>query len=352
MLALLARPNVCSKEYVIRQYDHEVQGSSVIKPLCGQGSGPSDAGVIAPLFGRKEGLVVSNGICPRYSDIDAYQMAANALDEAVRNYLSAGGSLQRVCALDNFCWADPIHSPSTPEGRHRLAQLVLSCQGLRDGCLAYKIPLISGKDSMKNDYRHGKWRISVPPTLLVSAVGRMEDASRAMTSDFKSEGDAIYLLGETKDELGASEFYAMKGQLGANVPRVDFRRNLLLYGKLERAIKRRLLSSCHDLSEGGLAVALAECCIAGGLGAEAELSPAAGRLSPHQLLFSESSGRFVVSVRKKDEKKFRQAMRGAAFARIGQVSGNGALSASLNGARLASVPLASLSSSWKKTMGW
>ena len=214
------------------------------------------------------------------------------------------------------------------------------------------IPLISGKDSMKNDYRHGKWRISVPPTLLVSAVGRIEDASRAMTSDFKSEGDAIYLLGETKDELGASEFYAMKGQLGANVPRVDFRRNLLLYGKLERAIKRRLLSSCHDLSEGGLAVALSECCIAGGLGAEAELSPAAGKLSAHQMLFSESSGRFVVSVKKKDEKKFRQAMRGAAFARIGQVSKIGVLSLSLSGTQLVFVPVASLSSSWKKTMGW
>ena len=352
IIALLARPNICSKEYVIRQYDHEVQGSSVVKPLCGKESGPSDAGVIAPLLGRKEGLVVSNGICPRYSDIDAYQMAANALDEAVRNYLSAGGSLQRVCALDNFCWADPIYSPSNPEGRHRLAQLVLSCQGLRDGCLAYGIPLISGKDSMKNDYRHGKWRISVPPTLLVSAVGRIEDASLSMTSDFKSDGDAIYLLGTTKDELGGSEFYAMKGQLGANVPRVDFRRNLLLYAKVERAIGRGLLASCHDLSEGGLAVALAECCIAGGLGAEVELSPAAGNLPAHQLLFSESSGRFIVSVRKKDEAKFRQAIRGAAFARIGQVSSRGALSVSLDGARLAAVPLASLSSSWKKTMGW
>ena len=283
ILALLSRPNICSKEYIIRQYDHEVQGSSVVKPLCGANSdGPSDAGVVAPILGRKEGLAVSNGICPRYSDIDCYQMAANALDEAVRNYVATGGSLERCSALDNFCWADPIHSPENPEGRHRLAQLVLTCQGLYDGCLAYGIPLISGKDSMKNDYKHGKWRISVPPTLLVSAVGRVEDVSLSVTSDFKADGDLIYVLGETKDELGGSEYYAMKGQLGANVPKVDFRRNFSLYGKLQRAIAKRLVASCHDCSEGGLAVALAECCIAGDIGAEADIGPLAGKLQAHQ----------------------------------------------------------------------
>lgn len=352
LLALLSRPNVCSKEYVIRQYDHEVQGTSVVKPLCGaKADGPADAGVLSPILGRKEGLVVSNGICPRYSDIDAYAMAANAADEAVRNYVSAGGSLNRLAALDNFCWPDPVQSPENPDGKHKLAQLVAACQGLHDACMAYGVPLISGKDSMKNDYRHGKWKISVPPTLLVSAIGVMQDVSLAMTSDFKSDGDAIYALGETKDELGGSEYYAMKGVLGANVPRVNFKRNLSLYRKLENAISRQLVASCHDCSDGGLAVALAECCIAGDIGAEIELAPHAGKLAAAQALFSESAGRFVVSVKKKDEKRFRSAMRGVKCERMGTVSRKGVLSISLKGAPLLSVLVEQLSASWKRTMG-
>ena len=353
LLFLLSRPNVCSKEYVIRQYDHEVQGSSVIKPLCGKNAdGPSDAGVISPLLDRKEGLVISNGICPRYSDIDAYQMAANALDEAVRNFVSAGGSLDRLAALDNFCWADPVASPDNPEGKHRLAQLVLTCQGLYDGCMAYGVPLISGKDSMKNDYRHGKWKISIPPTLLVSAIGVIGDVSLAMTSDFKSDTDAIYALGQTADELGGSEYYAMKGVLGANVPKVNFRKNFVLYRKLENAIRKKLVSSCHDCSDGGLAVALAECCIAGDSGADVELAPHAGKLSALQALFSESAGRFIVSVKKKDERAFKAAMRGVKCDRIGTVSKKGILEAKLRGTLLFAIPLETLRSSWKKTMDW
>ncbi|VVC00875.1 Phosphoribosylformylglycinamidine synthase subunit PurL [uncultured archaeon] len=352
LLLLLSRPNICSKEYIIRQYDHEVLGGSVVKPLCGkQADGPSDAGVMAPLFGRKEGIVVSNGICARYSDIDAYQMAANAIDEAVRNYVATGGSLECCSALDNFCWADPIQTADNPEGKHRLAQLVLACQGLYDACLAYGVPLISGKDSMKNDYKHGKYRISVPATLLVSAVGKIEDVSLAVTTDFKSEGDLIYALGETNNELGASEYYSMKGVLGANVPKVNFRKNALLYKKLEAAIKKQLVSSCHDCSDGGMAVAIAECCISGSIGAGIDLTAHAGKLTALQALFSESSGRFIVTVQKKDEKKFKSAMRGVNCALLGKVGGNG-LTISLKGEKLLSLPVESLSASWKKTMDW
>jgi phosphoribosylformylglycinamidine synthase len=354
LLSLLSRPNICSKEYIIRQYDHEVQGSSVIKPLCGvKADGPSDAGVVAPLLGRMEGLVVSNGICARYSDIDAYQMAANAADEAVRNCVAAGGSLERLALLDNFCWCDPIHSPDNPDGRHRLAQLVLACRGLHDACLAYGAPLISGKDSMKNDYRHGKWRISVPPTLLVSAIGKTEDVSLSQTTDFKSAGDAVYALGQTHAELGASEYYAMNGATGTTVPKVDFRRNFALYRKLELAIRRGLVSSCHDCSDGGLAVALAECCIGGRLGAEISFPQGKyiGKLTPSQLLFSESAGRFVVSVKKKSERAFCALMRGAACERIGEVKGD-ALSISVRGQPALSVPVEGLASAWKRTMGW
>ncbi|MEM2137524.1 MAG: phosphoribosylformylglycinamidine synthase subunit PurS [Candidatus Anstonellaceae archaeon] len=369
LLALLSRPNICSKEWVIRQYDHEVQGGSVVKPLCGAAAeGPSDAAVVAPLLDRNEGLVISNGLCPRYSDIDAYQMAANAVDEAVRNYVATGGSLARLAALDNFCWSDPIHSPDNPDGKHKLAQLVQSCQGLHDICLAYEIPLISGKDSMKNDYRHGKWRISVPPTLLITAIGRIDDISLAVTSDFKDSGDAIYVLGETKNELGASEYYAMKGFVGANVPKVDFRKNFALYRKIEAAIRKRLVASCHDCSDGGLGVALAECCIGGAVGAKIDLSfyaqsgsagktakkgaASAPSLTARQVLFSESSGRFVVSVKKKDEQKFRLAMRGAKCERIGEVSAGGSFEVSLADGEKIVCPVSKLREAWKKTMDW
>ena len=353
LLALLSRPNVCSKEYVIRQYDHEVQGGSVVKPLCGKKSdGPSDAGVIAPLFGRKEGLVVSNGICPKYSELDAYQMAANAADEAVRNYVATGGSLERLAVLDNFCWCDPIYSSENTDGRHRLAQLVLANQGLYDACIAYGMPLISGKDSMKNDYRHGRWKISIPPTLLVSAVGRIEDVSLAVTTDFKDAGDAIYIVGETKDELGGSEYYAMKGALGANVPKVEFGKNFAIYKKVEAAISKGLLASCHDCSDGGLVVALAECCIAGKLGANVLFAKYGEKLNAQKLLFSESAGRFVVSVRKKNEAAFRAAMRGAKFEKIGDVSAGNNLSIAVRGTLAVSLPVNTLASAWKRTMDW
>lgn len=355
LLLLLSRPNICSKEYVIRQYDHEVQGSSAIKPLCGPGQdGPSDAGVIAPLLGRKEGLVVSNGICPRYSDTDCYQMAANALDEAVRNCVAAGSGLERLAALDNFCWADPIHTPENPEGKNRLAQLVLACEGLYDACMAYGIPLISGKDSMKNDYRHGKWRISVPPTLLISAIGKIDDVSLAMTTDFKCEGDAIYVLGKTCDELGGSEYFAAKGisQQDAQVPKVNFSKNLALYRKVSLALSRSLLSSCHDCSEGGLAIALAECSIGGKLGAKVSLDAIRGkRLSPSSALFSESAGRFVVSVKKKNELAFKKLMRGVPCENIGTVTG-ASFEITHAGKPIVGLQVSELSRAWKKTMDW
>ncbi|MEM4555141.1 MAG: phosphoribosylformylglycinamidine synthase subunit PurL [Candidatus Anstonellaceae archaeon] len=351
LFSLLARPNICSKESIIRQYDHEVQGSSVIKPLCGaKADGPSDAAVIAPLFGRKEGLVVANGICPRYSDIDCYQMAANAVDEAVRNYLAAGGMLERLALLDNFCWADPIFSKENPEGKHRLAQLVACCKGLYDACLAYALPLISGKDSMKNDYKFGKWRISIPPTLLISAIGKIEDISLAQTSDFKAEGDVIYVLGVTKAELGGSEYYAMKRLVGASVPKVNFKQNLKLYQKLQKAIRKRLVASCHDCSEGGLAVALAECCMGGELGAVVDLLPLGRRLAPHQLLFSESAGRFVVSVRKKNEVAFRRVMRGCPCYKIGNVCG-GLLEIKIAGKTAVKATIQQLKHHWKRGLG-
>jgi len=321
-LELLSALNICSKETWVRQYDHEVQGQSVVKPFTGaENDGPSDAAVIRPLQDHKEGLVISHGLVPRYSDIDAYHMAACSIDEAVRNAIAVGAEPGKLAALDNFCWPDPVESESTPDGQYKMAQLVRANQALYDLCVAYGMPLISGKDSMKNDYGRGTNRISVPPTLLVTVVGPMSDASKSVTLDFKKAGDVIYVLGTTREELGASEYFRLLGAIGNAVPKVDVEANLALYRKLSLAIALGLVRSAHDCSDGGLWVALAECCMAGRLGCEANFARATqdANLSNQALLFGESQGRFVVSVSPEHTKAFTESLKGSAIAAIGLV---------------------------------
>ncbi len=324
-LALLARLNICSKETWVRQYDHEVQGQSVVKPFTGaQNDGPSDAAVLRPLADRHDALVVAHGLCPRYSDIDAYHMAACAVDEAVRNAVAVGAPPERLAALDNFCWPDPVESEATPDGQFKLAQLVRAGQALYDVCTAYSLPLISGKDSMKNDYGRGRDRISVPPTLLISVLGPMPDAAQAITMDFKSPGDRIYVVGDTREETGASEYFHLLGAVGNAVPRVDAAANLALYRKLHAAMVAGLVRSAHDCSDGGLWTALAECGLAGRLGCrvDAGRAPQAASVSRHALLFGESQGRFVISVSVENEKDWVAAMAGSPCACIGEVTGD------------------------------
>jgi phosphoribosylformylglycinamidine synthase II len=319
---ILSRPNVASKEYWVRQYDHEVQAGSVVKPLCGPlGDGPSDGAVIMPVLGSRRALAVTHGICPRYSDGDTYAMAACAVDEAVRNAVSVGADPSRMAALDNFCWTDPIASPQNPEGEFKLAQLVRACRGLKDICIAYNLPLISGKDSMKNDYKHESMRLSIPPTLLVTVLGIVPDAQQAVTMYAKAPGDAVYVLGTTRDELGCSEWAGMYSIVSGKMPEVRSRETIPLYDSLYRAVSERLVRSCHDCSDGGLAAALAETAFAGGLGMDIDLAavPAEGRPGDGVRLFSESAGRFVVTVDPGDCGKFESLMEGHAAARVGTV---------------------------------
>jgi len=323
LLGLLGRLNICSKESVVRRYDHEVQAGTVVKPLTGVvNDGPSDAAVFRPVFDTFEGIVTAHGICPSYSDIDTYHMMACAIDEGLRNYVAVGGNIEHVAGLDNFCWCDPVESERTPDGRYKAAQLVRANKALYDYCLAYGVPLISGKDSMKNDYQIGDTKISIPPTVLFSVIGRIEDVRRAVTMDVKASGDLVYLLGATGDELGGSEFYRMCGELGANVPQVDANAALDRYRRLNRAQEAELVRSCHDLSDGGLAVALAEKAFAGGVGIEADLEKAIllGELSDTALLFSESQSRLAVTVKPENRDAFEKIMAGSDFALIGEVT--------------------------------
>ncbi len=323
LVALLSRLNVCSKEPVIRQYDHEVQGSSVIKPLVGaENDGPSDAAVICPILGRKEGIAVSNGINPSYGDIDTYHMVACVVDEAIRNIIAVGGRLGYIAGLDNFCWPDPILSDKTPDGEYKLAQLVRAARALYDYTTAFGVPCISGKDSMKNDYKVGKYRISVPPTVLFSAMGKIKDVARCVTMDAKSPGDLVYVVGVTRPEMGGSQYYAIHGAVGESVPKVNAEAAARLYNALSSAIENGFVRSCHDSSDGGLGVALAETAFAGGYGMRVDLSavPIEHIHRDDFILFSESQSRFVVTVAPDKREDFENTLAGNVFGLIGQVT--------------------------------
>lgn len=353
---VLARYNVCSKESVIRQYDHEVQGGSVIKPLVGAfNDGPSDAAVLRPLLNSWEGIVVSSGICPRYSDIDTYHMMACAIDEAIRNNLAVGGNLNHMAGLDNFCWCDPVKSEKTPDGQYKLAQLVRANMALYDYTTIFGVPCISGKDSMKNDYLIGETKISIPPTVLFSVVSVLPDVRRCVTMDAKSPGDLVYVLGETYNEMGGSEYYALRGYIGNGVPKVNAQKARALYQALSQAIQQGLVASCHDCSDGGLGVALAETAFGGALGMEVDLGkvPSPYKWRNDTLLFSESASRFVVTIHPEQKKRFEECLAGNVFAEIGIVAGHDYLNITgLNGQKIVAANIFELKESWQKPLRW
>ena len=348
LLALLAEPNVTSKESLVRQYDHEVRAGSVVKPFCGvSADGPTDGAVVRPRYDSYRGVTVTHGICPWLSQVDPYVMAMCAVDEAVRAHVACGGDPDRMAALDNFCWPDPVESGETPDGRHKLGQLVRAARGLRRACLAYRLPLISGKDSMKNDaYACGR-KISVLPTLLVSLIGIIPDVRRALTTDFKRPGDLLFLVGATRDELRASTYDRLYGG-GRHGPDVQPEAARDTYRALHAAAREGCMASCHDLSDGGLAVALAECTIGGRLGARVRLERLAvpPRTSTTGLLFGESPSRLLVSVPRQRRERFLALIDGLGGAEIGEVSNDRRLHVSRHGRRILRVEVARLAAAW------
>jgi phosphoribosylformylglycinamidine synthase subunit PurSL len=318
LLQMLGHPDVASKEAVIRRYDHEVQGATVVKPMVGAASdGPSDAAVLKPLeTGGWQGVALGCGINPHYGRVDPYAMAWAAIDEALRNIVCVGADPDRVALLDNFCWGNP----RLPD---RLGRLVRAAQGCHDAAVAYGTPFISGKDSLNNEYTdpQGEKR-AIPPTLLISSLGIVPDVRQAVTMDLKAVGSLLYVLGETRAELGGSLYYRLHESLGCSVPgpqpgAVETMR------ALHRAMRAGLVRACHDCSEGGLAVAAAEMALAGRLGLDLSLthlprSPGVDR--DDVALFAESSGRFLVEVAPEDAAAFEEALAGHRLARLGSVS--------------------------------
>ncbi len=351
---MLSRLNICSKESVVRQYDHEVQGGSVIKPLVGaQNDGPSDAAIIRPLLDSMEGVVVAHGICPRYSDIDTYHMTACAIDEAIRNAVAVGADLDHLAGLDNFCWCDPVQSDKNPDGEYKLAQLVRANMAIYDYTTAFGIPCISGKDSMKNDYQIGHTKISIPPTILFSVIGRIRDASKAVSMDAKHPGDLVYIIGETGDDMGGSEWFAMKNFTGNHVPQVNAAKAVKIYRASHRAMQSGIIASCHDCSDGGLAVAVAETAMAGMLGIEMNLArvPYKGKKRNDSVLFSETASRFVVTIRPENKNKFENIMAGNIFSRIGTVTKNNVLEVKdITNRWIIREKVSALKSAWQKTL--
>ncbi|RKX71657.1 phosphoribosylformylglycinamidine synthase subunit PurL [candidate division WOR-3 bacterium] len=341
-LKVLGSYNIASKEWIIRQYDHEVQARTIVKPLVGRCcDGPSDGIVIWPRLEKRSGLAVGCGLFPRYGQIDPYHMAASAIDEAIRNIVAVGADPSRIALLDNFCFG-------SPEREEVMGAIVRACLACYEIGLAYGTPFISGKDSLYNEYIDpvGNPR-PILPTLLVSSIGLIP-GGKVVTTDLKEEGNLLYLIGRSKEELGGSEYFYQLGIETGIVPKVDPEVGKKIYLCLHRAINEGLIQACHDLSEGGLGVALAEMVIGGRVGAEIDIDRIDfdGKARPDLILFSESNSRFLVEIRPEDETRINTIFSGLPHYRIGKV-GNDHLSIRSGGKTILEFSIDTLVTTWK-----
>ncbi len=343
LLKLLAHPNIRSKEAVVRLYDHEVQSGTAVKPFVGVANqGPSDAAVIAPLDTQQTGVrgaALGNGICPEFGSADPYIMAWAAVDEALRNVVAVGADPDQVSILDNFCWGNPLLED-------RLGALVRCTQGCHDAAVAYGTPFVSGKDSLNNEYTgaDGK-KHAIPGTILISALGIVPDVTQAVTMDFKSAGNAIYVIGETGNALAGSHYALVADSADSHTLPTPNPDALTRFRRLHRAMRAGLIASCHDCSEGGLAVTLAEMALAGRIGAEIDLEdvPASADLTPTQRLFSESLSRFVVEVTPENMSAFEALFADDTFGQIGMTT----VAATLNVTDHFELTLDTLETAWR-----
>ena len=349
---ILSSLNVASKHWVIRQYDHEVLGGSVVKPLVGvMRDGPSDASVVRPRLDSRRGLAISCGMNPHFGDIDPYHMAASSIDEAVRNCVAVGADPDRIAILDNFCWG----YTDRPETLGTLVRAAIACQ---DAAVKFKTPFISGKDSLNNEFSYtdgdgNRQTISIPSTLLISAMGQVPNVQNCVTMDLKQAGNTIFLLGRTFDELGGSHFNLVNGFSGGAVPKVDAAGNRAMYLKLHQAICQGMVRACHDLSEGGLAVAAAEMAFAGELGLQVQLDALVERdsVTGQVMLFSESNGRFLCEVPTSHQKEFEELM-GEWCCSIGEVVEQPSLMIRGGDKLLIESNLNELKMAWQSPLNW
>ncbi|WP_425400623.1 phosphoribosylformylglycinamidine synthase subunit PurL [Aeoliella sp.] len=352
LMKVLGSLNVASKEWIIRQYDHEVKAGSVVKPLVGRASdGPSDAAVVRPVLTNDRAIVISCGMNPHYGDFDTYHMAASAIDEAIRNCVAVGADPTRIAILDNFCWGD-CEKPET------LGSLVRAAMACHDLSLVLGTPFISGKDSLNNEFSYvdaegQKQTIAIPPSLLISAMGQMDDCHQAVTMDLKAADNPIYLVGVTKNELGGSHFALVNELAGGQVPTVNPVAARDTFAAMHAAIKSGAVAACHDLCEGGLAVAAAEMAFAGGLGMQLSLDAIdladAGAAAK---LFSESNTRFLVEVDQATADKFEAAMANTPCVKLGATSSDPRVTITAGGTNFVDADIEELKAAWKSPLAW
>lgn len=342
--------NVASKEWIVRQYDHEVQGGSIVKPFCGaHKNAPSDGVVVRPLGTDGKGFAIGLGLCPRYalcpadgSAAHAREMTLCAIDEAIRNVVAAGANPAQIALLDNFCWGDTNDTA-------QMSALVDSCEACYEGALGYSAPFISGKDSLNNFYVAGGKKISIPPTLLITAIGVL-DASKAVTADGKNAGDLIYAVGSTGKHLGRSVLYErLKAETGV-VPCPDIQKSSRTFKAIHLAIGAGLVRACHDVSDGGIATSLGEMCMGGKLGCRFDISqvPVESKLNSVETLFSETPGRFLVSIHPGARRAFENIMRDISCKFVGVFTWEEEISIEFGKNRLATIPLPVFSKWWHR----
>ncbi|MFO1063830.1 MAG: phosphoribosylformylglycinamidine synthase subunit PurL [Pirellulales bacterium] len=350
---ILGSLNVASKHWVIRQYDHEVQAGSVVKPLVGPAcDGPGDAAVVRPRLTSRRGVVISCGMNPNYGDFDTYHMAASAIDEAVRNAVAVGADPSRIAILDNFCWGNT----DRPETLGSLVRAALACHDL---AVAWQTPFISGKDSLNNEFtwkdeQGVKQSIAIPSSLLISAMGQIDDVGLSVTMDLKQAGNELYLIGATYEEFGGSHLFQVLDLIGGNVPEVRTASARKTFQAVHTAIAGKLIRSCHDLSEGGLATALAEMAFAGELGVDVDIASLAARdgICATTALFSESNSRFVVEVSAAKAAEFAAAMKDVPCIRIGTVAGSSQVKIATGATTLIDAAWKDLKQTWLKPLDW
>jgi phosphoribosylformylglycinamidine synthase subunit PurSL len=346
---MLSRLNIASFEFVSQQYDHIVQGNYVLGPLQGRGRINSDASVIRPVLKSIKGLVLSHALYPTYTELDAYNMAAACIDSAIRNSVATGANPEYLALLDNFCWCSSNES-------ERLGQLKEACRACFDLAVGFGTPYISGKDSMFNDFKgfdkNGKpIKISIPPTLLISSIGVIDDFAKTVSLDAKLPEDLVYLLGDTNDELAGSEYFSMIKTNGTSTPYVNIEKNKKLYKAFYKAVQNRLIASSISIGRGGLGTALAKKAMGGMLGLDINLKNLAGNVSRDDFaLFSESQGRILITIAPENKKLFEKSMKGNTFMHLGKVTKKPSLSVKgLRGQEIVNLDLKNAILSYRKT---
>ncbi|MCM2334094.1 MAG: AIR synthase-related protein [Anaeromyxobacteraceae bacterium] len=355
LAAFLGRDNLCSSERLARTYDHEVKALTVVKPWVGvHRDVPSDASVFMVAHdAAPHGYAVSEAVFPTYSDHDAHAMAQAGVDLAVRRVVAAGARTDRVAALDNYCWPDPLPGASNPDAKHKAAQLVRASRGLHEICLAYGVPLISGKDSMKNDAVVGGKRISIPPTLLASAMALVPDVRRAVTLEAAVVGEVLILVGDPREELGGTEWAAARGLAGGEVPRCRPAEFWPRYEAVGKAIRDELVVAAHAIGRGGLATALFLMARASGMGIGASLTsaPVERGTSWEGLLYGETPGRLLLACRPERMDRLRRHLGDVPHAVIGSFTASQRLKVSLGDDALIDAAVDDLTRAWKREGG-